>query len=148
MSEPVSDGAVNDKPISDNENVASSAEETQERQTESTDETKGNVDPSREPPYTHTRASAFWASVVVGLLVLLILIVFILENGQRANVSFFGAHWHLPQGVALLLAAVIGGLFVVLSGMARILQLRNRARAMRTSQKRKRHRSEQTTSQE
>lgn len=148
MSESVSDGAVNDKPASDNENGASLPEETQERQNESTTETKGNADPSREPPYTHTRASGFWASVVVGLLVLLILIVFILENGQRASVSFFGAHGHLPQGVALLLAAVIGGLIVVLAGMARILQLRNRARAMRTSQKRKRHRSEQTTSHE
>jgi uncharacterized integral membrane protein len=85
------------------------------------------VDPSQTPPYTHTRASGFWAAVVVGLLVLLVLVIFILENGQRASVSFFGAHGHLPEGVALLLAAVIGGLFVVLAGAARILQLRKRA---------------------
>jgi len=64
---------------------------------------------------------------VVGLLVMLVLIVFILENGQRARVSFFGAHGNLPEGVALLLAAVIGGLFVVLAGAARILQLRARS---------------------
>jgi uncharacterized integral membrane protein len=61
------------------------------------------------------------------LLVLVILIVFILENGQRARVSFLGAHGHLPQGVALLLAAVIGGLFVVIAAVVRILELRRRA---------------------
>jgi len=42
-----------------------------------------------------------------------------------------GAHGHLPEGIALLLAAVIGGLFVVLAGVARILQLRLRARGKR-----------------
>ena len=77
-------------------------------------------------PLAHTRTSGYWASVVVGLLVLLVLLVFILENGQTAKVSFFGVHGHLPQGVALLFAAVVGGLFVVLAGAARILQLRVR----------------------
>jgi uncharacterized integral membrane protein len=143
MSESVPDGAVSENGVDDNKNVASSTDENHATSTE----IPGDADPSREPPYTHTRASGFWAAVVVGLLVLLILIVFILENGQRASVSFFGAHGHLPQGVALLLAAVIGGLFVVLAGMARILQLRNRARATRTSQKRKsrRHSPETAT---
>lgn len=88
-------------------------------------------DPSRQPPFTHTRASGLWAAVVVGLLILLLLIIFILENTQRASVSFFGAHGHLPLGVALLLAAVIGGCIVVLAGVARILQLRRRARNQR-----------------
>ncbi len=82
-------------------------------------------------PRTPTRASGLWAAVVAGLLVLLALIIFILENGQRAKVSFFGAHGELPQGVALALAAVIGGLFVALAGAVRILELRGRARRQR-----------------
>jgi len=90
-------------------------------------EAAAKPDPSAKPPFTHTRTSGYWAAVVVGLLVMLVLIVFILENGQRARVSFFGAHGNLPEGVALLLAAVIGGLFVVLAGAARILQLRARS---------------------
>lgn len=89
--------------------------------------TYGAPDPSLEPPFTHTRASGFWAAVVGGLVVLVLLIVFILENGQEAKVSFVGAHGHLPQGVALLLAAVIGGLFVVVAAIARMLELRRRA---------------------
>lgn len=96
------------------------------------DTSRGGAHPSGTPPFTHTRASGYWAAVVIGLLVLLVLLVFILENGQSARVSFFGAHGHLPQGVALLLAAVIGGLFVVLAGAARILQLRSRARGQMT----------------
>ena len=39
---------------------------------------------------------------------LLLLLVFILENSQRADTSDFGAHGHLPPGVALLLAGVLG----------------------------------------
>jgi uncharacterized integral membrane protein len=91
-----------------------------------------SAEPARRPdaptahPLAHTRTSGYWAAVVIGLLVLLVLLVFILENGQTARVTFFGAHGHLPQGVALLFAAVIGGLFVVLAGAARILQLRSR----------------------
>lgn len=85
-------------------------------------------DPSQAPPFTHTRLSGYWAAIVASLVVLVVLIIFILENGQRAKVSFFGAHGHLPEGVALLLAAVIGGLVVAVAGIARILQLRSRAR--------------------
>ncbi|MEV1289472.1 lipopolysaccharide assembly protein LapA domain-containing protein [Micromonospora sp. NPDC049679] len=57
-------------------------------------------------------------------LVLLMLLIFVLQNGQRTEVSFFGAHGHLPLGVALLLAAVFGVLLVAVPGTARIAQLR------------------------
>jgi uncharacterized integral membrane protein len=92
--------------------------------------------PSQAPPLTPTRASGFWAAVVIGLLVLVLLSVFILENQQRASVSFFGVHGHLPEGVALLLAAVIGGLFVVIAAVARILELRSHAVRPQTKSRR------------
>ncbi|MDA8292072.1 MAG: lipopolysaccharide assembly protein LapA domain-containing protein [Actinomycetota bacterium] len=77
---------------------------------------------------TRTRASGLWVSVAVALLVLLALAVFILQNGDHVKVSYLGAHGSLPLGVALLLAAVFGGLVVVLAGTVRILELRRRAR--------------------
>lgn len=101
---------------------------TSESGVEATAEAEKSADPSRTPPYTHTRASGYWAAIVVGLLVLVVLLIFILENGQSAKVTFFGAHTHLPEGVALLFSAVIGGLIVVLAGATRILQLRSRVR--------------------
>ncbi|HZN72880.1 MAG TPA: LapA family protein [Micromonosporaceae bacterium] len=65
-----------------------------------------------------------WVTLLVAAFVLLLLLIFILQNGQRAEVSFLGAHGHLPMGVALLLAAVFGVLLVALPGTARIIQLR------------------------
>ncbi|WP_205789366.1 lipopolysaccharide assembly protein LapA domain-containing protein [Micromonospora sp. HM134] len=65
-----------------------------------------------------------WVAAVVFAVVLLLLLVFVLQNGQRAEVSFLGAHGTLPMGVALLLAAVSGVLLVALPGTARIVQLR------------------------
>lgn len=86
---------------------------------------------SDEPPFTHTRASGLWATVVVALVLLLALAVFILENGRHVKVSYLGAHGTLPLGIALLLAAIFGGLVVVFAGTARILQLRRRSRSQR-----------------
>jgi len=105
------------------------------KSTNDADQPSVRADPSAEAPFTHTRASGVWAAVVVALLALLVLIVFILENGHDVHISFFGAHGTLPLGVALLLAAVIGGLLVVMAGVARILQLRRRARATRETKR-------------
>jgi uncharacterized integral membrane protein len=65
-----------------------------------------------------------WVALVVAAFVFLLLLIFILQNGQRAQVSFLGTHGHLPMGVALLLAAVFGVLLVALPDTARIIQLR------------------------
>jgi uncharacterized integral membrane protein len=86
-------------------------------------------------PVPRSRVGGLWVAAVVFSLVLLLLLIFVLENGQRAEVSFFGTHAHLPMGVALLLAAVFGILLVALPGTARILQLRllGRRRAPRVA---------------
>jgi uncharacterized integral membrane protein len=78
-----------------------------------------------------TRVGGVWAGAALFALVLLLLLIFILENGQRVSISYFGAHGHLPLGVALLLAAVLGVLLVVIPGTGRIIQLRITARRHR-----------------
>lgn len=78
-----------------------------------------------------TRFGGVWVASALFALMLLLLLIFILENGQRANIAFFGAHGHLPLGVALLLAAVLGVLLVVIPGTGRIVQLRVVARRHR-----------------
>jgi uncharacterized integral membrane protein len=78
-----------------------------------------------------TRVGGVWVASALFAVVLLLLLIFILENGQRADISFFGAHGHLPLGVALLLAAVLGVLLVVIPGTGRIVQLRMVARRHR-----------------
>jgi lipopolysaccharide assembly protein A len=51
--------------------------------------------------------------------VVLLLLVFMLENSQRLDISYFGANGHLPLGVALLLAAVLGILLAVIAWFGR-----------------------------
>ena len=88
--------------------------------------------PQVPPPAQHkihrTRMGGLWAGLAVAAVVLLLLLVFILENQQEARIGFFGAHGRLPLGVALLLAAVGGALLVIVPGTARIIQLRRAAR--------------------
>ena len=78
-----------------------------------------------------TRISGLWVSVGFFAVVLLLLLIFILQNGTKVDISYMGAHGHLPLGVALLLSAVCGVLLVVLAGAARISQLRTVARRHR-----------------
>lgn len=78
-----------------------------------------------------TRTAGLWIASVLFAVVLLLLLIFILQNGQRAEINFFGAHASPPIGVALLLAAVFGVLLVALPGSARIVQLRFLARRRR-----------------
>ncbi len=78
-----------------------------------------------------TRIGGVWIASALFALVLLLLLIFILENGNKVEISYFGAHGHMPLGVALLLSAVLGILLVVIPGSGRILQLRMTARRHR-----------------
>jgi uncharacterized integral membrane protein len=89
------------------------------------------VAPPRQHRIRRTRAGGVWVALAVSAVVLILLLIFILENLKRANISLFGAHLTLPIGVALLLAAAAGALIVVIPGTARIVQLRMTARRHR-----------------
>jgi len=90
----------------------------------------GTSAPSRgEIP--HTRAARAHNALIAGAIVLILLLVFILENTQSVKISYFGASFHMPLGVALLLAAIGGALLVGIVGTARIMQLRRRVRRPR-----------------
>ncbi len=83
------------------------------------------------PGLRPTRTGKLWVALTLGAVVLVLLLVFILENLERVRVSYFGAQGQLPLGVALLLAAVAGVLLVAIPGYGRILQLRRAARGRR-----------------
>jgi uncharacterized integral membrane protein len=78
----------------------------------------------------HTRLGGLWLMLALGAVVLVLLLVFILMNGQRVQVHLYGAHLTAPLGVALLLAAALGVLLVVVPGGGRILQLKRAARKL------------------
>jgi uncharacterized integral membrane protein len=81
-----------------------------------------------EQPVKFTRAGALWSALIGGFLTLTLLLIFIAQNTTSTPFQFFGWHWSLPLGVAILLAAVAGGLLTVAVGTARIIQLRRVAK--------------------
>jgi uncharacterized integral membrane protein len=87
-----------------------------------------------------TRASAAWTALAVGLALLVVIVVFILENLQDVKVTFFGIHWKIPLALDLLLAAALGGAVVFAAGALRMLQLRLHARRRRAGSKGSAHR--------
>jgi lipopolysaccharide assembly protein A len=80
-----------------------------------------------------TRTSMVWTMVGIGVVLLVAILVFILQNGQRVRVRFLMANGTLALGVALLFAALLGALLVLVAGAARVLQLRVVARRHRRS---------------
>lgn len=62
------------------------------------------------------------------LVFLIALIIFIVQNSQRVQVSFVTLHGHISLALSLLAAAVLGALFVLCLGAVRIVQLRHLAR--------------------
>jgi uncharacterized integral membrane protein len=75
-----------------------------------------------------TRAAALWSALIIGFVILILLLVFITQNTTSAEFAFLGWRWSLPLGVAMLMAAVGGGLVTVAAGTARIYQLRRIAK--------------------
>ncbi|WP_427171094.1 lipopolysaccharide assembly protein LapA domain-containing protein [Arthrobacter sp. 92] len=71
-----------------------------------------------------TRAGMVWAAVATALVVMVLLIVFILQNQEYVQVKYFGLEGAVPLGIALFIAAVGGGILVAVAGAARIIQLR------------------------
>jgi uncharacterized integral membrane protein len=84
--------------------------------------------PSPQSAVKFTRTASIWTSLTAGFLILIVLLIFITQNPDSAQFHFLGWHWTLPLGVAILLAAIGGGLITVLAGTARIYQLRRAAK--------------------
>ncbi|WP_202399801.1 lipopolysaccharide assembly protein LapA domain-containing protein [Rhodococcus rhodochrous] len=78
-----------------------------------------------------TRTGALWTALIVGVLILLLLLVFILQNLDSVTLELFAWDFSLPLGVALLFAAIAGAVIVGLAGGLRILQLRHAANRQR-----------------
>ena len=78
-----------------------------------------------------TRTGTAFKTLIAGAIVLILLLVFILENTRSVKIAYFGAGFRLPLGVALLLAAIGGALLVGITGTARIMQMRRHVRRHR-----------------
>lgn len=89
--------------------------------------------PADPDPVRRTRAGYAWIGIIAFSVMLVLLLIFILQNTQPVEISYFGADGSLPLAVAMLLAAVAGVLLTAIAGTLRIWQLRRHLR--RTSRR-------------
>ncbi len=69
-------------------------------------------EPSGTPTLRHSRTGGLWVGLILSALVLLVLLVFILQNGQPVQISFFAFEGVLPTGVAVLLWLAVAAVIV------------------------------------
>lgn len=77
---------------------------------------------------SRTIAGSTWVALIIGAVVLVLLLVFILQNGDSAELNVFFWTWNFPIGVGMLIAAVGGALVAASIGTIRIFQLRRQVR--------------------
>lgn len=75
-----------------------------------------------------TRAGMVWTATVAGLIMLVLLIIFIVQNQDQVTLKYFGLSAEVSLGLALFIAAVAGGILAAIAGAVRIIQLRHMAR--------------------
>ncbi|WP_047224840.1 LapA family protein [Protofrankia coriariae] len=101
-----------------------------------TPETGGTQPAVRQHVVRSTRTSRTWTAAILFALVLILLLIFILQNGQQVEVSFLSFDGHLPLAVAMLFATVAGALLIAIPGTGRMFQLRRLARRHRNAEAR------------
>jgi lipopolysaccharide assembly protein A len=60
--------------------------------------------------------SGLRTGMIAGLAVLILVVIFIIQNTHAVNISFPGAHLHLSLAVALILAAIADALLMAAAG--------------------------------
>ena len=69
-------------------------------------------------------AASTWLALIVGFLLLILLIIFILQNQQSVELNFFNWNGQFPAGVAFLIFSIAGALIMALVGGWRMFELR------------------------
>jgi uncharacterized integral membrane protein len=78
-----------------------------------------------------TRTGAAWFGICLAALLFVVLIVFMLQNTRRVEVSFLWMSGELPLALALLIAGVGAAILTMVVAAARITQLRRMSRRQR-----------------
>lgn len=92
-------------------------------------------DPALETePRSGGKTAALWISLILGAIVLILLLIFVIQNNVSATFQYFNAEFDLPLGVAMLLAAIAGALVMALVGSMRMIQMGWTIRKLRRQQ--------------
>ena len=104
-------------------------------------ETRPTGEPAPDAPGTAPvelskggKTAGLWISLILGAIVLVLLLIFVIQNNVSARFQYFGAEFDLPLGVAMLLAAIAGALVMALVGSVRMIQMGWTIRKLRKQQ--------------
>lgn len=73
-------------------------------------------------------AASTWIALIVGFLLLIVLIIFILQNQHQVPLNFLNWSVQFPAGVTYLICAIAGALIMALVGGWRMFELRRQVR--------------------
>lgn len=83
--------------------------------------------PPSDHVVTRTGASEILVALSAFFVVLLLIVIFIIQNMSPVKVSFLWMQGSLPLALAMLLSVISGALLMALAAGARVLQLRHTA---------------------
>lgn len=75
-------------------------------------------------------AVSTWVALILGAVILVLVLVFILQNNVTADFNFLGWSFELPLGIAMLFATIAGLLVMALFGSALLVRSARRARKL------------------
>ena len=89
----------------------------------------GTTEPAAAPQKAQgSFAASTWAALIVGFLLLIVLIIFIMQNQQEVPMNFLGWSGQFPAGIAYLMFTIGGALIMALVGVWRMLEVRRQLR--------------------
>lgn len=78
-----------------------------------------------------TLAGGTWVALIVGAILLIVLLVFIMQNQTNVELNLFAWSFQFPAGIGFLLAAITGALIMALVGGVRMFEYRRQLRKIR-----------------
>lgn len=88
------------------------------------------TDPALDQPKKRGVSGTVWAALILGVIILILLLVFIIQNNVSTGFHYMAWEFSLPLGVAILLAAIAGALVMALVGSVRMFTLGHRVRRL------------------
>jgi uncharacterized integral membrane protein len=82
----------------------------------------------QDNPLRHTRTSGAWTAVILAAVLIVLLVIFVVQNTESVPLQFLWLDGNFPLAAALLIATAVGMVVVAAVGSLRILQLRRRVK--------------------
>ncbi|MCZ9295191.1 LapA family protein [Corynebacterium yonathiae] len=120
------DFSSSDADISSTEMRSSAAETSSDLEPTASDSTSYSTQPSGKAKGSF--AASTWIALIVGFLLLIVLIVFMMQNQHEVPMNFLGWSGEFPAGIAFLIFAIGGALIMALVGGWRMFELRRQLR--------------------